>query len=353
MVRADRPRARGEDSRAARIAARARSQGARSEDRDRAFARTPAMLDINLLRNDLARVASPASPSAASRSMPRASSRSSANARTSRRARRSCRRSATRCRSRSARRRARARTPPRCWRKSPASATRRSARERARPRAGASCATFLLDLPNLTHASTPVGKIRGRQRRGPPLGHAAHVRLSGAAITPTSAKRLGLLDFATAAKLSGARFSFLRGGLARLHRALAQFMLDVADARAWLHRVLHALHRQRRDADRHDAAAEVRSRHVLGDEGRCAKARASPLYLISTSEITLTNTRSRRDPAGGRAADQAHRAYALLPLRGRQLRQGHARHDPPAPVRQGRDGADRAPGRRRTRRSRR
>ena len=37
---------------------------------------------------------------------------------------------------------------------------------------------------------------------------------------------LGLLDFATAAKLSGARFSFLRGDLARLHRALAQFMLD-------------------------------------------------------------------------------------------------------------------------------
>jgi len=38
---------------------------------------------------------------------------------------------------------------------------------------------------------------------------------------------LGGLDFATAAKLSGARFTFLRGGLARLHRALAQFMLDV------------------------------------------------------------------------------------------------------------------------------
>ena len=38
---------------------------------------------------------------------------------------------------------------------------------------------------------------------------------------------LGMLDFDTAAKLSGARFSVLRGGLARLHRALAQFMLDV------------------------------------------------------------------------------------------------------------------------------
>ena len=38
---------------------------------------------------------------------------------------------------------------------------------------------------------------------------------------------LGLLDFEAAAKLSGSRFSVLRGGLARLHRALIQFMLDV------------------------------------------------------------------------------------------------------------------------------
>src|SRR4029077_16579850 len=38
---------------------------------------------------------------------------------------------------------------------------------------------------------------------------------------------LRLLDFATAAKLSGSRFTFLRGGLARLHRALAQLMIDI------------------------------------------------------------------------------------------------------------------------------
>ncbi len=85
---------------------------------------------------------------------------------------------------------------------------------------------FLLDLPNLTarvdarRASRPTTTSRcaAGARRG------ASTSRSGT--TPTSAKRLGLLDFATAAKLSGARFSFLRGGLARLHRALAQFMLD-------------------------------------------------------------------------------------------------------------------------------
>ena len=40
-------------------------------------------------------------------------------------------------------------------------------------------------------------------------------------------ERLGLMDFDAAAKLSGARFVVLRGALARLHRALTQFMLDV------------------------------------------------------------------------------------------------------------------------------
>ena len=72
------------------------------------------------------------------------------------------------------------------------------------------------------------------------------------------------LDFDTGAKLSGARFSFLRGPVARLHRALAQFMLDVQTTRARLHRVLHALHRQPRGARRHRAAAQVQGPDVLG-----------------------------------------------------------------------------------------
>ena len=38
---------------------------------------------------------------------------------------------------------------------------------------------------------------------------------------------LGGLDFDTAGKIAGARFSVLKGGVARLHRAIAQFMLDV------------------------------------------------------------------------------------------------------------------------------
>ena len=88
---------------------------------------------------------------------------------------------------------------------------------------------FLLLLPNLTHASVPEGRgseenVEAR-RWGVP-------RAFGFAVRDHTdlGEGLGLLDFATAAKLSGSRFSLLRGELARLHRALAQFMLDVRRA---------------------------------------------------------------------------------------------------------------------------
>jgi len=84
---------------------------------------------------------------------------------------------------------------------------------------------FLLDLPNLTHSSVPVGRSSDDnlevRRWGTPRAFGFPVRDH-----TDIGEGLGLLDFATAAKLSGARFTFLRGGLARLHRALAQFMLD-------------------------------------------------------------------------------------------------------------------------------
>src|SRR6185369_8461556 len=52
--------------------------------------------------------------------------------------------------------------------------------------------------------------------------------------------------------------------------------------------------------------------------------------------------RAQRDPAGGEAAAQVRLPFAVLPQRGGLLREGHARHDPAAPVRQGGDRADRA-----------
>ena len=85
---------------------------------------------------------------------------------------------------------------------------------------------FLLLIPNLPHASVPPGRSaedNAEMRRiGTPrqFGFAVkdHVDLG---------ETLGMLDFATATKISGARFSLMTGPLARLHRALSQFMLDV------------------------------------------------------------------------------------------------------------------------------
>src|SRR5690606_23272789 len=85
---------------------------------------------------------------------------------------------------------------------------------------------FLARIPNLLHESVPPGKSSDDnvevRRWGEPreLGFEAkdHVALGEA---------LGGMDFAAAARLSGSRFVVLRGALARLHRALTQFMLDV------------------------------------------------------------------------------------------------------------------------------
>jgi seryl-tRNA synthetase len=83
-----------------------------------------------------------------------------------------------------------------------------------------------LGLPNLLHASVPDGDDEGAnaevRRWGEPrrLGFEArdHVEIG---------ERLGGLDFEAAARISGARFVVMRGAVARLHRALTQFMLDL------------------------------------------------------------------------------------------------------------------------------
>jgi seryl-tRNA synthetase len=87
----------------------------------------------------------------------------------------------------------------------------------------------LLAMPNLPDASVPVGRSEADnvevRRWGAPRTFEFAVRDHvdiGAAV--------GGIDFETSAKLSGARFYTLRAGVARLHRALAQFMLDTHTA---------------------------------------------------------------------------------------------------------------------------
>jgi seryl-tRNA synthetase len=85
---------------------------------------------------------------------------------------------------------------------------------------------LLLGIPNLLHESVPEGRDESAnqevRRWGEPkkfdFTPKDHVEIG---------EKLGGLDFESAAKISGARFSVMKGGVARLHRALAQFMLDL------------------------------------------------------------------------------------------------------------------------------
>jgi seryl-tRNA synthetase len=91
---------------------------------------------------------------------------------------------------------------------------------------GAELEDLLAGVPNLPHDSVPDGadetsNVEVRRWGEPPkfdFEPQDHIALGEA---------LGLVDFETAAKLSGSRFVVLRGAVAALHRALAQFMLDV------------------------------------------------------------------------------------------------------------------------------
>jgi len=145
---------------------------------------------------------------------------------------------------------------------------------------------LLLGIPNLPHESVPVGADEhGNQQVrewGTPRAFdfpvKDHVELGA---------RHGWLDGDVAAKLSGARFTVLRGQLARLHRALAQFMLD--------------LHTGEHGFEETNVPLLVNADSMRGT-GQLPKfeddlfatqvgegAAASKRYLIPTSEVPLTN----------------------------------------------------------------
>ncbi|HTP99511.1 MAG TPA: serine--tRNA ligase [Casimicrobiaceae bacterium] len=147
---------------------------------------------------------------------------------------------------------------------------------------------FLLNLPNLTHESIPEGKSADDNVEVRRWGTPPEFRFKPKDHTDLG-EGLGLLDFPTAAKLSGARFSFLRGDLARLHRALAQFMLDTQTrehgyTECYTPYVVNA-ETLVGTTQLPKFEADMFSVKKGGVEGE-----GELMYLISTSEITLTNT---------------------------------------------------------------
>jgi seryl-tRNA synthetase len=138
-----------------------------------------------------------------------------------------------------------------------------------------------LGLPNLLHESVPDGADESAnvemRRWGEPRRFAFeprdHVSIG---------ERLGGLDFEAAARISGARFVVMRGEVARLHRALTQFMLD--------------LHTERHGYTEVYVPYLVQTAALTGTgqlpkfaQDLFAVQGEQPFYLIPTSEVPVTN----------------------------------------------------------------
>ncbi|MES2842700.1 MAG: serine--tRNA ligase [Pseudomonadota bacterium] len=150
---------------------------------------------------------------------------------------------------------------------------------------------LLQAVPNLPHESVPVGSDEHGnvelRRWGTPRVFDFPVRDHVDVGAP-----LGL-DFETGTKLAGSRFTFMRGPLARLHRALAQFMLDVQTqehgyTECYTPYIVNA-DTLRGTGQLPKFEADLFAVKKGGQEGE-AVPDTQALYLIPTSEVTLTNT---------------------------------------------------------------
>jgi len=142
---------------------------------------------------------------------------------------------------------------------------------------------LLLNIPNLPHESVPVGVDEEDNvevsRWGTPRSFdfpiQDHVALG---------EQHGWLDFETAAKLSGARFALLRGPIARMHRALAQFMIN-------LHTGEHGYEEAYTPYLVQAPALQGTGQLPKFEEDlfKISREGEADLYLIPTAEVSLTN----------------------------------------------------------------
>jgi seryl-tRNA synthetase len=150
----------------------------------------------------------------------------------------------------------------------------------------AKLADFMQAIPNLPHESVPVG--------GDEAGN-VEVRKVG---TPRTFEfevkdhvdvgaALGL-DFDVATKLTGSRFSVMKGGIARLHRALAQFMLNIhTDEHGYTE--CYTPYMVNADSLRGTGQLPKFEADLFSVKKGGAEGEGEHFYLIPTSEVTLTN----------------------------------------------------------------
>ncbi len=150
---------------------------------------------------------------------------------------------------------------------------------------------ILLEVPNLPHTSVPEGK---NEEHNVQIRHWGEPRQFDFEIRDhvSIGEGLGLLDFETAAKLSGARFSLMKGGLARLHRALAQFMLDIhTQEHGYMEAYVPYL--VNRDSLRGTGQLPKFEQDLFaintGGTDHSTEASSPEFHLIPTAEVPITN----------------------------------------------------------------
>ncbi|HEY8587426.1 MAG TPA: serine--tRNA ligase [Rhodanobacter sp.] len=159
---------------------------------------------------------------------------------------------------------------------------RLKANEQALTDVQARLADIALGIPNLPHASVPVGKDESENvevaRWGTPRSFdfavKDHVELG---------EPHGWLDGDSGAKLSGARFTVLRGQLARLHRAIGQFMLDLHTGE---HGYLECNVPVIVNADSMQGTGQLPK---FEEDLFATEVGETKRYLIPTAEVSLTN----------------------------------------------------------------
>ena len=158
-------------------------------------------------------------------------------------------------------------------------------------------AAMLAAVPNLPHESVPAGADEAANvelRRWSPQGGLGS-QPPALGFTPRDHVDIGTplgLDFEMGAKLTGARFTVMRGAIARLHRALAQFMLDTQTqehgyTECYTPYIVNA-ESLRGTGQLPKFAGDLFAAHKGGQETE-EQPDNTPLYLIPTSEVPLTN----------------------------------------------------------------
>ena len=145
---------------------------------------------------------------------------------------------------------------------------------------------FMLAIPNLPHESVPAGHDESGNVELRKVGTPKqfdfevkdHVDL-GAAFG---------LDFDVAAKLTGSRFAVMKGGIARLHRALAQFMLDTHTAEH-AYTECYTPYIANSDTLRGTGQLPKFEADLFAVKKGGQEGESESLYLIPTAEVTLTN----------------------------------------------------------------